>query len=192
MSGMPRILPAGEPLSAALTESMNKLLPPGAPSPQIFLTVARNEGLFNYLVQTGLLGPTGLLDRKVLAPALREMIILRTCVSANNLYEFNLHVQTISERMGLSRAKIDDLKSAAPNTVLWNAAEQALWPLIDQLVKSLSLSDGAYAAARSHYDESTLIEIVQLIGLYTGVAMQVALSRPAMDQYRRDAVPNGA
>jgi 4-carboxymuconolactone decarboxylase len=187
MSDMPRIFPAGEPLSATLTESMNKLLRPGTPAPQIFLTVARNEGLFNYLVQTGLLGPTGLMDRKVLAPPLREMIILRTCVSANNVYEFNLHVQTISERMGLSRAQIDDLKSAVPSTALWSPAEQALWPLIDQLVKSLSLSDGAFAAARSHYDEATLIEIVQLIGLYTGVAMQVALSRPAMDKYRPGA-----
>lgn len=187
MSDMPRILPTGEPLNAALTESMKKLLPPGAPAPQIFLTVARNEGLFNYLVQTGLLGPTGLLDRKVLAPALREMIILRTCVSANNAYEFNLHVQTISERMGLSRAQIDDLKNPVPNTALWSFAQQALWPLIDQLVKSLSLNDAAFAAARSHYDESTLIEIVQLIGLYTGVAMQVALSRPAMDKYRPGA-----
>ena len=188
MSGMPRILPASEPLNAALTESMNKLLPPGTPAPQIFLIVARNEGLFNYLVQTGLLGPTGLMDRKMLAPSLREMIILRTCVSANNVYEFNLHVQTISERMGLARAQIADLKSPVPSAALWNARERALWPLVDQLVKSLSLTDAAYAAARSHYDEPALIEIVQLIGLYTGVAMQVALSRPAMDRYRPGAV----
>jgi 4-carboxymuconolactone decarboxylase len=144
MKDRPRILPTGEPLNAALTESMRKLLPPGAPAPQIFLTVARNDGLFNYLVQTGLLGPTGLMDRKVLAPPLREMIILRTCVSANNVYEFNLHVQTISERMGLSRAQIGDLKNTIPSTALWSAAQQALWPLIDQLVTSFSLSDGAF------------------------------------------------
>ena len=39
------------------------------------------------------------------------------------------------------------------------------------------------AQCRQHFDEAMLIEMTQLIGLYVGVAMQVALIRPAFDTY---------
>jgi hypothetical protein len=35
-----------------------------------------------------------------------------------------------------------------------------------------------------HFDEATLIEITHLVGLYTGVAMMVALAKPNFDRYR--------
>ena len=51
-------------------------------------------------IDSGWLGPTGLLDRRVLPARLRELLILRTCVAAGNDYEWQLHVNTISARMG--------------------------------------------------------------------------------------------
>ena len=151
--------------------------------PQIFLTVARNQGLFENLVDSGLLGRTGLLDRGALAPALRELVILRTCTASRNAYEFNLHEQTISQRMGLSAAQIDDLRRPVLDAALWSPAQQAVAALVDALVQRLDVSDAEFARTRAHYDEATLIEITQLVGLYTGVAMLVALARPRFDRY---------
>jgi 4-carboxymuconolactone decarboxylase len=180
----PRIEPLADPLPSAVAERMARLLPAGMAAPQLFLTVARNAGLFNWMVDSGLLGPSGLADRKSLAPALRELLILRTCVAARNDYEFNLHVQTISRRMGLSEAQIDDLRRRSPSDTLWSAAEQTAMRLVDALVGRLAVDDALYAEARVHFDEAMLIEMGHLVGLYTGVAMMVALARPSFDRYR--------
>ncbi|WP_374568912.1 carboxymuconolactone decarboxylase family protein [Ideonella sp.] len=181
---MPRIDPVVAPYSAPLRERFARLLPEAMTPPAIFRTVARNEGLFLHLVDSGLLGPTGLLDRRVLPPALRELLILRTCVAARNDYEWHLHVDTISARMGLSAAQIADTRKAEPDAGLWSEAERAAMALTDALVRHLDVDDGLYERLRAHFDEPTLIEITQLVGLYTGVAMQVALARPERDAYR--------
>lgn len=178
-----RISPLTEPLQEPLAGHMAKLLPPGMPAPQLFLSVARNAGLFGFLVDSGLIGPTGLLDRRVLPKDLRETVILRTCVATCNDYEFNLHVQTISARMGLSPAQIADLRAAQPSDKLWPASLLAVIQLVDAVVRR-TVDDATYARARTHFSEEFLIEITQLAGLYVGVAMLVALIRPQLDTYQ--------
>jgi 4-carboxymuconolactone decarboxylase len=180
----PRIAPLADPLPPAVAERMGRLIPSGMTPPQLFLTVARNEGLFTSLVDSGLLGPTGLWDRRVLSRTLRETVILRTCVAAGNDYEFNLHVQTISERMGLSMQQIEDLRRPAPSSELWEPGERAAMRLVDTLVRRLAVDDDVFAAARAHHDDAALLEITQLVGFYTQVAMMVALARPDFDRYR--------
>ena len=181
---MPRIDPVTAPYSEALQQRFARLVPPGMTPPAIFRTVARNESLFLHLVDSGLLGRTGLLDRRVLSPRLRELLILRTCVAARNDYEWHLHVDTISARMGLSEAQIADTRSAIPDAALWPDAERAAMALVDAMVQRLDVDDALYARVREHHDEPTLIEMTHLIGLYTGVAMLVALARPQSDGYR--------
>lgn len=180
----PRIPPLADPLPPAVAERLARLLPAGMAAPQLFLAVARNEGSFVEMVDSGFLGPTGLWDRRVLPAALREALILRTCVACANDYEFNLHVQTISRRMGLSDAQIDDLRAARPDPALWTPGEAAALAVVDALVARRALDDAEFAAARAHHDEATLIEITQLVGFYVGVAMLVGLVRPAFDHYR--------
>ncbi len=181
---VPRIAPLADPLPPAVAERLARLLPPGMAAPQLFLTVARNEGMFVQMVDSGWIGPTGLWDRHVLPTALREAVVLRTCVACRNDYEFNLHVQTISGRMGLTAAQIDDIRRAAPDAALWSEAERAVLTMVDALVTRLGLGDAEFARVRSHHDEATLIEITQLVGAYTGVAMLVGLANPAFDRYR--------
>src|SRR4051794_12593148 len=109
----PRIAPLTEPLPPAVAQRMAKLVPSGMAPPKLFLSVAQNAELFNFMVDSAMIGPTGLMDRRSLPKDVREAVILRTCVKARNHYEFNLHVQTISERMGLSKPHIADIKHAA-------------------------------------------------------------------------------
>jgi 4-carboxymuconolactone decarboxylase len=180
----PRIAPHPLPLPPDLAERMGRLLPPGTPPPQIFLTVARHGELFKEMVDSGLLGPTGLADRRRLAPALREALILRTCAAARCEYEFNLHEQTISQRMGLSPAQIADLRERTPDPALWSPAVFAALQLVDALVGRLDVDDATWAALQPHFDAPALLEMTQLVGHYTGVAMLAALARPRLDRYR--------
>ncbi len=180
---MHRIAPIQPPYAPAVAERMARLLPTTMTAPVLFRTVARNEGLFNYLVDSHLLGPTGLLDRRWLDRALREAVILRVCVAAGNDYEWQLHVGTISARMGLSAEQIADTRRAQPDPALWHDAPRAAMALADALVRTRVVDDALYGRLREHFDEAQLIELTQLIGLYTGVAMMVALVRPALDDY---------
>jgi len=182
---MPRIEPVVPPYSDALQQRFARLMPPDMTPPAIFRAVARNEGLFMHMVDSGLLGPTGLLDRRVLPPRLRELLILRTCMAAGNDYEWHLHVDTISARMGLTDAQIADTRADSPDAALWSEADQAAMALVDALVRQLAVDDTLYQRLRAHHDEATLIEMTQLVGLYTGVAMLVALAQPERDIYRR-------
>jgi hypothetical protein len=105
-----------------------------------------------------------------------------------NEYEFNLHVQTISESMGLTKAQIADLKEEEVSDELWSNQEQALIHLIDGLVNGIEVSQPVFDEARRHFSEAELVELALLVGLYTGVAMIVALAKPELDSYRLPAV----
>jgi alkylhydroperoxidase family enzyme len=162
---------------------MAKIFPPQLPSPNLYRSVARNESLFIDMIDMRFIGPMGLMDRKTIPPRIREIMILRTCVQAQNDYEFNLHVKTISEKVGLSKAEIKDLKNTRIDDNLWPADESSLIALTDELVKTTSVSDEVFERASKHFSDAELIEMVQLVGLYTTVAMLVSLIRPELDPY---------
>jgi hypothetical protein len=180
---MPHRFDPSQPLSPEARRAMQQLLPPGMAPPQLFVAYARNAGLFSFLVDKGVIGPTGLLDRRAMPRELRECVILRTCVATRNDYEFNLHVQTISDRMGLSPAQVDDVRRPHPDAALWTAQQFAAMRLADALV-ALDVPDALWSECRGALGEEMLVEIAQLAGMYFGVAMLVALLRPAFDSYR--------
>ena len=180
----PRIRPIDMPLEGITAQRMSKLIPPELAPPQLYLTTARHAKLWAFMVDSGFIGPTGLMDLRSLPPRLRELVLLRTCVANRCHYEFNLHVQTISERMGLTPALIDDIRQLAPASSEWSAAERAAIGLVDALVLKREVTDAVFDSAREHFDDVVLIEITHLVGLYTGVAMMAALTLPRFDLYR--------
>jgi alkylhydroperoxidase family enzyme len=180
---MNRIPPLEAPLPSALAARMARLVPPSMTPPVLFRAVARNAGLFNFLVDSRLIGPTGLLDRREFDAALREALILRVCVACGNDYEWRLHVGTISARMGLSPQQIADTRADAPDATLWPAATLQAMALADALVSVRQVDDALFTRLRAHFDDAQLIGLTQLIGLYNAVAMLVALVQPSLDDY---------
>ena len=85
--------------------------------------------------------------------------------------------------MGLSKPEIEDLKNPCVDDDLWPTAERALIAMTDELVQKISLSDEVFERLSEDYSEAEIIEMVQLVGLYTTVAMMVALIRPEFDHY---------
>ncbi|GAB0108529.1 hypothetical protein JMUB6875_75500 [Nocardia sp. JMUB6875] len=181
---MSRVAPVEAPFSEALQERFGRVLPPNVEPPVLYRIVARNESLFVNLVDSGTLGATGLFDRGVLERRLREVLILRTCHAASNEYEWNLHVSIgLSALMGLTAEEIADTREEAPAAETWSPAERLAMELADALVRRIAVEDTLFERLRERFDEATLIEMTQLIGWYTTVAMQVALTRPALDRY---------
>ena len=182
-TNIPRIAPVDADLREPLKSKMAQIFPSALPSPNLYRSVARNESLFIDMIDMKFIGPTGLMDRKTIPPRRRELLILRTCLQAKNEYEFNLHERTISEHMGLRKSEIEDLKKASINENLWSAEDASLIALTDELVKTTSVSDGVFERVVEHFSEAQLIEMTQLVGLYTSVAMIVSLIRPEPDPY---------
>lgn len=173
---MSRIAAVSEPYSAALQQRFARVVPEGLKPPLSYRIVARNEPLFLDLVDSGALGLTGLFDRGLLPPRLREILILRTCVAAGNDYEWQMHVDWLSTRMGLDATEIAATRSATPDPNLWSPAERTAMDLADALVRRINVDDALFARLRQHFDDPTLIEMTQLIGWYTIVALHVALA----------------
>lgn len=191
-----RIQTAGLPLNSEDANRMAKLVPLNLRPPNLYLTTVRNTRLWSFLVDNNVIGPTGLMNLQSFSPKLREIIILRTCVANGCDYEFNLHVQTISERMGLSLQQINAIRfeNLLPND--WLKEELVVMELVDALVKRRVVSDSEFGRARELFTDEALIEIANLVGLYTGVAMIAALVQPAFDIYKFSkpvfSTPDGA
>jgi alkylhydroperoxidase family enzyme len=57
--------------------------------------------------------------------------------------------------------------------------------MINKLVKHESITDILFEAISSQYTETELIDIIHIVGLYTGVAMLVAFATPSLDNYKK-------
>lgn len=181
---MKNILPLPNPLKKEIQNSMDKIFPSNLPSPNLYRIVAKNEALFQELVESKFIGPTGLFDRGRISPIIREKIILRTCVASNNRYEFALHEETISEKMGLTKTQIEDIKNPITNSEYWAKEDVALFDLIDSLVKKIAVDNSVFDDVAYYYEEAQIIEIIHIIGFYTAVAMLVAFCKPELDNYK--------
>ena len=180
-----RIIPLSLPLEKNTQQVMDKIFPSNLPSPNLYRIVAKHKDLFSELVETKFIGSTGLFDRRRLGPSLREKIILRTCFATENSYEFALHVETISLKMGLTKEQIQDIAQASCKPELWHAKDLVLFKLIDQLILTRKVEDQVAQEILHHFSEQDTIEIIHIIGLYTGVAMLVAFAQPAFDNYKQ-------
>lgn len=179
------IAPLEIPLSEEIQEWMDQIFPKTLPSPNLYRIVAKNAPLFQELITTRFIGPTGVFDKGRMSPKLRELLILRTCRANDNLYEYTLHQGTISQKMGLTRQQIDDVWNPTVDPKLWETSELRLFDLIDCLIDKNDISDQLHGSLSEHYTESELIEIILLIGFYTSVSMLVQFAKPALDHYAK-------
>jgi len=180
-----KISPLSHPLDDELQTQMDKIFPPVLPSPNLYRIVAKNKALFMDLITTKFIGSTGIFDKKRIPPEMREKIILRTCVVTKNDYEFALHEETISRKMGISGEQITDIINAEPNSTLWKESDLALFRLIDTLVSGKDIEDKLFTWVSNYYSEEELIDIILIIGFYTTVGMLVSFAKPEKDNYAK-------
>lgn len=130
--------------------------------PHALLTMARKPGVLPAvlgLVQTTLRGP-GLIE-----PPLRFLVAAEACRGARCGYS-TVHVVHAAQHAGVAQAQLAELPSyrssaqfnARERTALAIASAGATLPVAD--------ADAAFDAARQHFSEDELIEIVALVALF--------------------------
>lgn len=111
-----------------------------------------------------------LLDKGPLPLREREIVIHRTAARCDCGYEWGIHAALFAERVELDA---DQLRATAAENVdrtLWTEAEAILLETVDALIDRKRLDDGEYERLSRRFSPDQILEIVQLVAFYHGVA----------------------
>jgi AhpD family alkylhydroperoxidase len=105
-----------------------------------------------------------------LAPALRELVILRVGALSGAGYEVHQH-RKLARAVGVSEAKIAATLAADANAASWRAAglsapECAALVFTDECVRDVKAGPAAYADLAAHFAAGEQMEIVITLGFY--------------------------
>ncbi len=162
---MTRIAALERPFPPAFAEAMERVMPPGVEPLALFRTIATSERAWQKF------SAGSLLDKGPLPLREREIVIDRTAARCACDYEWGIHVALFAPRAGLGEAQVADTAAAAPDPALWSESELVLLQTVDALLDRKRLGDDEYARLRVHFSEDQILEIVQLVAFYHGVAL---------------------
>ena len=162
---MSRIAPLSEPWPDWFGAAMARTMPAGMSPLTLFRAIATSQRAWEKFSAGSLLdkGPLGLRER--------EIVIDRTTAICGCGYEWGVHAALFGERAGLTPHQVGDTASAAIDPALWSEPERVLIETVDALIAQKRLDDAEFAALRGHYRDDQILEIVQLIAFYHGVAL---------------------
>lgn len=142
----------GEIMATALTHDGRPL--------NIFGTLGKHPKL---LKRFNLLGGF-LLNKGVLPPRERELVILRVGANAQAEYEFGQHT-VIGRDCGLTDDEIAAL-TRAPDAYGWSDDDLALIALADELHADDCVSDTTWSGLARRWDDAQLVELLVVAGFY--------------------------
>jgi 4-carboxymuconolactone decarboxylase len=110
---------------------------------------------------------TAIRQKCKLAPALRELVILRIAVLNKAPYEFEAHAP-IARAAGLSDAKIQALNSNALDA--FDARELLVLEYCDAMTQNIHVPDALYTRIKQAFDETGIVELTATIAAYNMVS----------------------
>lgn len=109
-----------------------------------------------------------LLRRPVLDARVRELAVLRVASRTGCDYEWAQHVR-MAAAAGITVDEIDAV--ADGRDAAWSAFDAAVLAATDELVDGYRVGDATWRVLAEHLDERQLVELVFVVGTYTGLAM---------------------
>jgi AhpD family alkylhydroperoxidase len=160
---------ARDALAMAFSEAVAAHLlstgPDAAPAPNVLGTLMHHPGLAGpFLAYNNVL-----LQRPALAPRLRELIVLRVAWRTRARYEWAQHVR-LATRVGISAEEIDAVLEGA-EAGIWTPLEAQVLAAADQCIDGYRIADDTWNRLAKELDARQLVELVFVVGTYTGLAM---------------------
>ena len=162
---MSRIGLLQKPWPDAFEAAMARVMPPGVEPLSLFTAVAQSPRAWDRF-SGGSMAGKGPIDHRT-----REIVIDRTAARTGCEYEWGTHVQLFAAKVGLSEAQVRSTFDGHADDGNWNEAEAAVIATVDTLLDNKKLSDAEFARVAGHFDTAQILEIVQLVGFYHGVAL---------------------
>jgi alkylhydroperoxidase family enzyme len=156
-------------LAAAFTdEGAARLLGTGRdaiPMPNVLATLMHHPTLAGpFLVYNNVLLRSPTLDAR-----LRELMILRVAWRTGSTYEWAQHLR-IAAGVGITAEEIEAVAHGT-DAVAWPALETVVLTAVDELVDGYRIADDTWSRLAEQLDERQLVELVFVVGTYTGLAM---------------------
>ena len=101
----------------------------------------------------------------------REIVINRTAAQTGCEYEWGTHTKLFAGKAGLTPEQVRSTFDGHADDGNWDAAEAAVIASVDALLAKKKLSDTEFARLAGHFDTAQILEIVQLVAFYHGVAL---------------------
>jgi 4-carboxymuconolactone decarboxylase len=156
-------------LSDAFSEEVAaRFLAPGPdaiPMPNVLATLMHHPALAGPFLAYNQV----LLKSPALSHRLRELMVLRVAWRTRSGYEWAQHLR-LADRVGITAAEIDAIAEGADAKV-WAPLESDLLAATDQLVDGYRIDDDTWSRLAEQLDERQLVELVFVVGTYTGLAM---------------------
>ena len=111
-----------------------------------------------------------LLEKPALEPRLRELLVLRVAWRTRSAYEWAQHAR-MGAAIGITAEEIDAISRDTGTDVAWTPLEADLLAAADQCVDRYRIDDETWGRLAAQLDERQLVEVVFVVGTYTGLAM---------------------
>lgn len=177
MTTTPRIEPVEAPYTPELQQTFDRILPQGVPPLLLFTTLARSPRVYERF-RAG-----SLLDRGPLSMRHREIVIDRTCARCGCGYEWGVHVAFFAARVGLTPEQVRATARGAADDPVWNADEQLLVRLVDELHDQAQISDDLWSRLAAAFRVEQILELIALVGFYHTVSFFANGLRLPSEQY---------
>lgn len=139
--------------------------PDAIPMPNVLSTLMHHPALAGpFLVYNNVLLRTPALDHRT-----RELIILRVAWRTRARYEWAQHVR-IATSVGITTTEIDAIAGAL-DAGEWTTLEADVLAATDQCIDHYRIDDDTWSRLAGAFDERQLVELVFVVGTYTGLAM---------------------
>jgi 4-carboxymuconolactone decarboxylase len=170
MSDQPaRIAPLQAPYAPGIEAMLAKWMPPESPLEplRLFRTLAVNEQLTSRMrpLGAGILGPGASVP-----PALREVMIHRTCALTGAQYEWGVHAVAFGAPLGLSDTQLRSTVHGAWTDDCWDAEQASVFRLAQELHETSTISDELWQALAARFQEPQILELIVTAGWYHVIA----------------------
>src|SRR5437762_2318187 len=126
---------------------------------------------------------TAVRSKTSVRPDLRELVILRIAVLNRAPFEFDAHVPH-AQRAGLTRAKIDGVKSTAASPP-YDDVERLTLAYADAMTHDIAVSDSLFERLARQFDPKTIVELTATIAAYNMVSRFLVALRIGMEPAAR-------
>jgi 4-carboxymuconolactone decarboxylase len=161
----PRIAPVEPPYEPNTEAMLAKWMPPGSPMEplRLFRTFVVHEELASRMRPLG----AGILGGKAkVPPALREVMIHRTCALTGAEYEWGVHVMAFGKPLGFTDEQIESTVNGSWQDACWDAEQSAVFRLADELHGTSTVSGELWEALAAHFDAAQILELIVTAGWY--------------------------
>jgi len=112
--------------------------------------------------------------------ALERMIVLRVAKRSDCLYAWRQNV-VVAHSVGVSNEQIAALDRGDTNTYGFTDAQKAALAFSDEVMDLIEVTDPTYQAARQHFSDQALTEILYIVSNYMFVARITRTGRVPLD-----------